>query len=198
MNNEINEAYLRSIQQQVSALQALVQSQSAQINELRQNEQRQKSGDLECNTVRCKAWKVVDSAGVDRMTAEISDNGDARILWCRPNGSVQIAIETKQGGAAGVLLRDADGVVRVCAAIESNGEVHLPTIDLKPRVPVSATNSSGVFTNYSEATIWKQDEREALDEETRLCDALNRDESSIIQEEEEDVFSTLAARFEDA
>lgn len=79
-----------------------------------------------------------------------------------------------------------------------NGEVHLPTSDLKPRVPVSTGKSLDGFKNYSEAAMWKQDEGEALDEETRLCDALTRDESCIIQEEEEDVFSTLAARFEDA
>lgn len=192
-----NETYLLSIQQQVTALQALVQSQSAQINELRQAEQRQKSGDLECNTVRCKVWKVVDSAGVDRMTAEISDNGDARILWCKSNGAVQIAIETLSDGSAAVLLRDCDGVPRIGSAVDSTGNIILPSVDLNPRpIVLNAKPKNG--ENYSEDSLWKQDVNQALDEEIRLCDALTRDESSIIQEAEADEFSTNVARAEDA
>ena len=167
MNNENNETYLHSIQQQVTALQALVQSQSAQINELRQAEQRQKSGDLECNTVRCKVWKVVDSAGVDRMTAEISDNGDARILWCKSNGAVQIAIETLSDGSAAVLLRDCDGVARISAEINSTGNIILPSVDLNPRSPVP-NNESKIEKKYTKDSSRRQDAQEDTAEAIRM------------------------------
>lgn len=197
MNNEINEAYLRSIQQQVSALQALVQSQSAQINELRQAEQRQKSGDLECNTVRCKAWKVVDSAGVDRMTAEISDNGGARILWCKSNGAVQIAIETLSDGSAAVLLRDCDGVARISAEISSTGNIILPSVDLNPRSPVP-NNESKIEKKYTKDSSRRQDAQEDTAEAIRMSARQIQGEVNLTQEAEADAFSTNVARSEDA
>ena len=197
MNNENNETYLHSIQQQVTALQALVQSQAAQINELRQAEQRQKSGDLECNTVRCKVWKVVDSAGVDRMTAEISDNGDARILWCKSNGAVQIAIETLSDGSAAVLLRDCDGVVRISAEIDSAGHAILPSVDLNPRpIVLNAKPRNG--ENYSESYSRRQDEQEDTAEAMRTSARQIRGEIYMTQEAAADEFSTNVARSEDA
>ena len=197
MNNENNETYLHSIQQQVTALQALVQSQAAQINELRQNEQRQKSGDLECNTVRCKVWKVVDSAGVDRMTAEISDNGDARILWCKSNGAVQIAIETLSDGSAAVLLRDCDGVARISAEIDSAGHAILPSVDLNPRSPV-LNDESRIEENYTEDSSRGQDEQEDIAEAMRTNARQIQGEVNVTQEAEADEFSTNVARSEDA
>ena len=197
MNNENNETYLHSIQQQVTALQALVQSQAAQINELRQAEQRQKSGDLECNTVRCKVWKVVDSAGVDRMTAEISDNGDARILWCKSNGAVQIAIETLSDGSAAVLLRDCDGVARISAEIDSAGHAILPSVDLNPRSPV-LNDESRIEENYTEDSSRGQDEQEDIAEAMRTNARQIQGEVNVTQEAEADEFSTNVARSEDA
>ena len=197
MNNENNETYLHSIQQQVTALQALVQSQAAQINELRQAEQRQKSGDLECNTVRCKVWKVVDSAGVDRMTAEISDNGDARILWCKSNGAVQIAIETLSDGSAAVLLRDCDGVPRIGSAIDSTGKILLPSVDLNPRSSV-LNEKSKIGENYPESYFRRQDEQEDTAEAMRTSARQIQGEVNVTQEAEADEFSTNVARSEDA
>ena len=197
MNNENNETYLHSIQQQVTALQALVQSQAAQINELRQNEQRQKSGDLECNTVRCKVWKVVDSAGVDRMTAEISDNGDARILWCKSNGAVQIAIETLSDGSAAVLLRDCDGVARISAEIDSAGHAILPSVDLNPRSPIP-NNESKIEKKYTKDSSRRQDAQEDTAEAIRMSARQIQGEVNLTQEAEADAFSTNVARSEDA
>ena len=197
MNNENNETYLHSIQQQVTALQALVQSQAAQINELRQAEQRQKSGDLECNTVRCKVWKVVDSAGVDRMTAEISDNGDARILWCKSNGAVQIAIETLSDGSAAVLLRDCDGVARISAEINSTGNIILPSVDLNPRSPVP-NNESKIEKKYTKDSSRRQDAQEDTAEAIRMSARQIQGEVNLTQEAEADAFSTNVARSEDA
>ena len=192
-----NETYLLSIQQQVTALQALVESQSAQINELRQAEQRQKSGDLECNTVRCKVWKVVDSAGVDRMTAEISDNGDARILWCKSNGAVQIAIETLSDGSAAVLLRDCDGVARISAEINSTGNIILPSVDLNPRSPVP-NNESKIEKKYTKDSSRRQDAQEDTAEAIRMSARQIQGEVNLTQEAEADAFSTNVARSEDA
>ena len=197
MNNENNENYLHSIQQQVTALQALVQSQAAQINELRQAEQRQKSGDLECNTVRCKVWKVVDSAGVDRMTAEISDNGDARILWCKSNGAVQIAIETLSDGSAAVLLRDCDGVARISAEINSTGNIILPSVDLNPRSPIP-NNESKIEKKYTKDSSRRQDAQEDTAEAIRMSARQIQGEVNLTQEAEADAFSTNVARSEDA
>ena len=197
MNNENNETYLHSIQQQVTALQALVQSQAAQINELRQAEQRQKSGDLECNTVRCKVWKVVDSAGVDRMTAEISDNGDARILWCKSNGAVQIAIETLSDGSAAVLLRDCDGVARISAEIDSAGHAILPSVDLNPRSPIP-NNESKIEKKYTKDSSRRQDAQEDTAEAIRMSARQIQGEVNVTQEAEADEFSTNVARSEDA
>lgn len=197
MNNENNETYLHSIQQQVTALQALVQSQAAQINELRQAEQRQKSGDLECNTVRCKVWKVVDSAGVDRMTAEISDNGDARILWCKSNGAVQIAIETLSDGSAAVLLRDCDGVARISAEIDSAGHAILPSVDLNPRSPIP-NNESKIEKKYTKDSSRRQDAQEDTAEAIRMSARQIQGEVNLTQEAEADAFSTNVARSEDA
>ena len=197
MNNENNENYLHSIQQQVTALQALVQSQAAQINELRQAEQRQKSGDLECNTVRCKVWKVVDSAGVDRMTAEISDNGDARILWCKSNGAVQIAIETLSDGSAAVLLRDCDGVARISAEIDSAGHAILPSVDLNPRSPIP-NNESKIEKKYTKDSSRRQDAQEDTAEAIRMSARQIQGEVNLTQEAEADAFSTNVARSEDA
>ena len=197
MNNENNETYLHSIQQQVTALQALVQSQSAQINELRQAEQRQKSGDLECNTVRCKVWKVVDSAGVDRMTAEISDNGDARILWCKSNGAVQIAIETLSDGSAAVLLRDCDGVARISAEIDSAGHAILPSVDLNPRSPIP-NNESKIEKKYTKDSSRRQDAQEDTAEAIRMSARQIQGEVNLTQEAAADEFSTNVARSEDA
>jgi len=197
MNNENNETYLHSIQQQVTALQALVESQSSQINELRQAEQRQKSGDLECNTVRCKVWKVVDSAGVDRMTAEISDNGDARILWCKSNGAVQIAIETLSDGSAAVLLRDCDGVARISAEIDSAGHAILPSVDLNPRSPIP-NNESTIEKKYTKESSRRQDAQEDTAEAIRMSARQIQGEVNLTQEAEADAFSTNVARSEDA
>ena len=71
------------------------------------------------------------------------------------------------------------------------------SVDLNPR-PIVLNPKPKNGENYSEDSLWKQDVNQALDEETRLCDALTRDESSIIQEAEADEFSTNVARSEDA
>ena len=114
----------------------------------------QPAGDATFDTITCKAWKVVDKDGKQRINAGTHADGSAVVGWSDKDGKGRIGAGTfadgsavvgwldKDGkqrinagthadGRANVVWYDKDGKGRIGAATLADGTVVLPTSDLK-------------------------------------------------------------------
>ena len=90
-------------------------------------------GDATFDTITCKAWRIVDKDGKQRISAETFADGKASVQCFDKDEKQRISAATFADGDAGVQWSDKDGKMRINAGTTADGTVVLPTSDLKPK-----------------------------------------------------------------
>jgi hypothetical protein len=84
------------------------------------------------DTITCKGWKVVDSEGKERITAEIFASGTSSMGWLDKDGQMRIWVVNYADGNAGMHWIDKEGKFRIASGTDADGIVYLPTKDQNP------------------------------------------------------------------
>ena len=137
---------METIQQQIGALQVIVQDQQAGMNRQRFAivalvgvivaggfvAAVRRVGDTTFDTITCKTWRVVDKDGKTRISAASLPDGAASMNWFDKDEKLRISASTRADGNAIVALSDKDNNGRIMAATLADGTVFLPTQDDHP------------------------------------------------------------------
>ena len=98
----------------------------------------QPAGDATFDTITCKAWKVVDKDGKQRIGAETNADGKAGVSWSDKDGKTRIFALTFADGNAGVLWFDKDEKLRIVAATSPDGDAGVVVADKDEKQRISA------------------------------------------------------------
>jgi len=147
-----------NVEEQIRALQTSVRRQRFAIVALAillafVAEELRPAGDATFHTITCKAWRVVDKDGKERIRAGTVDgdagvtwfdtdgkmriaafaaaDGLARVAWFDKEGKERIGASTFADGLAGIGWLDRDGKERIAAGTQADGTVIYPTADGK-------------------------------------------------------------------
>ena len=86
-------------------------------------------GDATFDTITCKKWIVVDADEKVRIVAEtfVDERLLSGVIWRAKDGMARIVAGTDANGNASVQLSDKGERVRIEAGVGSNGTVLMPT-----------------------------------------------------------------------
>jgi hypothetical protein len=86
-------------------------------------------GDAAFDTITCKAWKVVDKDGKDRILASTTPEGAAGVVWVDRDEKLRIAVATGPDGKASVAWVDKYGKGRISAGTYPDGKASVNWLD---------------------------------------------------------------------
>ena len=104
----------------------------------------QPAGDATFDTITCKAWKVVDKDGKQRIGAGTNADGNVGVRWFDKDGVERIGATTFASGNAGVQWLDKEGKMRIAATTYADGSASVQWNDKDEKLRISAgTNADG-------------------------------------------------------
>jgi len=154
---------METIQQQIGALQLIVQKQQAGMKRQRFAiialagiivaggfvAAVRPAGDATFDTITCKGWKVVDKDGKIRINASTLANGDATVQLRDKDRKIRIDASTNANGSARMTWSDKDGNMRIDAATLTDGTASVTWIDKDGKMRINAaTETDGDASVY--------------------------------------------------
>ena len=147
---------METIQQQIGALQLIVAKQQVSVKRQRFAiialaaiivaggfiAAVRPVGDATFDTITCKGWDVVDSAGKVRITAYASTELVAGVTWLDKNGKQRITVDTSADGTASVALRDQKYTKRIIAKTESDNSAGVQWFDESGKLRIMSATMS--------------------------------------------------------
>jgi hypothetical protein len=97
------------------------------------------AGDATFDTITCKAWKVVDADGRQRINAGTFPDGFAGVKWSDGDGKERIVAVTTPGGLSFVSLNGGDGKNRIIALTSDGDLAHVSMYDFRGNARITAS-----------------------------------------------------------